>query len=550
MLYDVENDALNKMTALYCRLSRDDEQVGESNSITHQKEILEKYAKDNDFFNTEFFVDDGYSGTNFNRPDFNRLLSLIDEGKVSTVIVKDMSRLGRDYLKTGYFTEIYFREKGVRFIAINSMVDSDSGEDNEFTPFLNIINEWYAKDTSKKIRAVIKQKGMSGKPIGVKPPYGYVKSETDKNVWEIDEEAASIVRRIFLMAKCGRGNQDIANTLRNEKVLTPTAYAISKGRPAPSNRSKWTDDYRWTSQTIATILSNEEYMGYVVNFKSTKTSYKIKHSKKNPESDWVRFKDVHKPIIDKETFDIVKNNRFVRHKVSSLGPNSPLAKKLYCEDCGARMYLYRAKNLNPSSECFRCSTYLHYSKCKSHSIKRLETENLVLLKIKWLRDYYVEHGEDGFEKMLNTRIMTRNELALKNDAEELQKIDTRLKELNDIIASLYEDRVGGILTIDRYKELSRKYELETTSLNAKKELLSKNLSSKEDIRKNVGKFSRLVFKSLVCNALPENLTADIVEALIDKIVVIDKKKAKNEGISERAKILFRFVGEIPNIKID
>ena len=532
-------EEVKKITALYCRLSRDDEKDGESNSITNQKQILMKYAKENDFFNTEFFIDDGFSGTNFNRPDFGRLIDFIDAGKVATVIVKDMSRLGRDYLKIGYYTEIYFRERNVRFIAVNSNIDSENGFDNDFTPFLNIINEWYAKATSKKIRAVIKQKGMSGKPISVKPPYGYKKLESDKNKWVIDSEAADVVKRIFSLAKSGRGNQEIANTLQNEKILTPTAYAISKGRPAPSNRSKWTSDYRWTSQTIAGILSNEEYLGMVVNFKSNKPSYKIKHSKKNPENLWVKFRDVHTPIIDRDTFEIVKRSRFIRHKAESMGESSPLSKILYCANCGARLYLLRSRKLNPNSQCFRCSTYLHYKSCKSHSIKRNAIEKLVEEKINALKNFYIENGSAEFENMLNTRISFANDNAIKTTYEEMKKANERLAEISGIIKSLYEDKVRGLITDDRYLNMTNEYEHETKILQDKLSYLKESNTTKEEIRKNVGKFTR-TFEKLY---MIENLTDELVNGLIERIMVSEKND--DVDISSRIKIIFRYIGELP-----
>ena len=264
----------DKITALYCRLSRDDELQGDSNSIVNQKAILSKYAKENHFSNTAFFVDDGYSGTNFNRPSWNELLERIENGKVSALIVKDMSRLGRDYLKVGFYTEVLFVEKGVRFIAINNGIDSTNQTDSDFTPFLNIINEWYAKDTSKKIRAVMKSKGEAGEHLCTNPPYGYMKDPDNKKRWIVDEAAAEVVKRIFTLCLEGFGPSQIARILKADKVITPTIHFQQTGRTA--RNAPPDNPYHWTGDTVADILERPEYQGHTVNFKTYKQSYKSK----------------------------------------------------------------------------------------------------------------------------------------------------------------------------------------------------------------------------------------------------------------------------------
>ena len=270
-----------KITALYCRLSRDDELTGDSNSIVNQKAILSKYAKENHFSNPLFFVDDGYSGTNFNRPSWSELLEKIENGEVSTLIVKDMSRLGRDYLKVGFYTEVLFVEKGVRFIAINNGIDSANQQDSDFTPFLNIINEWYAKDTSKKIRAVMKSKGEAGEHLCTNPPYGYMKDPENKKRWIVDEEAAEVVKRIFALCLDGYGPSQIARILKEDKIITPTIHFQQTGR---ATRNAPPDNpYNWTGDTIADILERPEYQGHTVNFKTYKQSYKSKKTCYNPE---------------------------------------------------------------------------------------------------------------------------------------------------------------------------------------------------------------------------------------------------------------------------
>lgn len=270
-----------KITALYCRLSRDDELQGDSNSIVNQKAILSKYAKENHFSNTAFFVDDGYSGTNFNRPSWSELLERIENGEVATLIVKDMSRLGRDYLKVGFYTEVLFVEKGVRFIAINNGIDSANQQDSDFTPFLNIINEWYAKDTSKKIRAVMKSKGEAGEYLCTNPPYGYMKDPDNKKRWIVDGEAAEVVKRIFALCLNGYGPSQIARILKEDKIITPTIHFQQTGRAA--RNAPPDNPYNWTGDTIADILERPEYQGHTVNFKTYKQSYKSKKTCYNPE---------------------------------------------------------------------------------------------------------------------------------------------------------------------------------------------------------------------------------------------------------------------------
>lgn len=366
-----------RITALYCRLSRDDELEGESNSITNQKSILSKYAKDNGLTNTRFYVDDGYSGTNFNRPDFQRMLADINSGSIGTIIVKDMSRLGRDYLRVGMFTEITFPEANVRFIAINDGVDSECATDNDFTPFRNIINEWYAKDTSKKIKAVFKAKGMSGKPLCTKPPYGYMKDPSDKSRWIIDEEAADIVRKIFSLCIKGFGPKQIANILTEQGIETPYLYSQRNGLPLPA---KGEFPEIWSCQTVMNMLENQNYIGNTVNFKTYRRSYKQKKILYNSKDSWVIFENTHEAIIDKETFDIVQRIREGRRRtVNKREEENIFAGLLFCADCGQKLYITRRAVDNRNSY-YNFSTYRKRKKglCTAHQICVSVLENAVL----------------------------------------------------------------------------------------------------------------------------------------------------------------------------
>ena len=295
----------NQITALYCRLSRDDELQWDSNNIVNQKAILSKYAKENHFSNTLFFVDDGYSGTNFNRPSWNELLERIENGEVSVLIVKDMSRLRRDYLKVGFYTEVLFVEKGVRFIAINNGIDSANQQDSDFTPFLNIINEWYAKDTSKKIRTVMKSKGETGEHLCINPPYGYMKDPDNKKQWIVDEEATEVVKRIFALCLEGYGPSQIARILKEDKVITPTIHFKRTGRATRNTPPD--NSYNWTGDTIADILEHPEYQGHTVNFKTYKQLYKSKKACYNPKEKQLMFENTHEAIIDADTWNGCKN---------------------------------------------------------------------------------------------------------------------------------------------------------------------------------------------------------------------------------------------------
>lgn len=362
-------ETTNKITALYCRLSRDDMMQGDSNSIRNQKAILQKYADDHGFAHLQFFVDDGYSGTNFERPEWKRLMSLAEGDQIGTIIVKDMSRLGRDYLRVGYYTEEVFPRLDIRFIAINNGVDSDSQIDSDFTPFLNIINEWYAKDTSKKIRAVFKAKGQSGKPLSVNPPYGYVKSPDNKYRWNVDEGAAEVVREAYRLCIAGYGPTQIANEFTRRKIDNPTAHAKAMGIGKPDKRL-YSGDFTWNSGTVARMLTRREYLGCIVNFKTHRKSYKIKQQIRNDPSEWMVFENVHEAIIDQATFDAVQRIRSKKRRVCGLGETPMLSGLLFCADCGKRMYQIRARGWSHEQEYFVCSTYRKAKGC-SHIISRI-----------------------------------------------------------------------------------------------------------------------------------------------------------------------------------
>ncbi len=534
-----------KITALYCRLSRDDELQGDSNSIIHQKEILKKYADDNGFKNTEFFVDDGYSGTNFNRPDWLRLLERINNDEVGTIIVKDMSRLGRDYLKVGMYTEMLFPEKDIRFIAINSGVDSANQQDSDFTPFLNIINEWYAKDTSKKIRAVIKAKSDAGKPTAPIPVYGFIKDPNDKYHWLVDEDAAEVIKEIFRLAVQGHGPSKIATILTQRKILNPTGYKNSKGIANTHSKDN-IDPYWWDWSVVYDILSRQEYLGHTVNFKTGRKSYKNKKSYINPPSKWVIIKNTHDAIIDQETFDIVQRLKEGRKRANTpMGEMPVLSGMLYCADCGKKLYVCRTKSLQPSAYYYCCSTYRkRQGLCSAHQIRIKVIDSIVLNDIKMHIEFARAH-EDEFIKLVSNETSAYTAKALSSLTKELNASKTRFEKLDAIIQNLYEDKISGIVSEDRFKKMNENYEQEQTSLKEKIAELEGKIKAINEQTASTSHFMELVQKYTRI----DELTHEIAREFIEKVIV--HKAEKVDGHRQmRIDIFYNGIGKVdlPNEK--
>lgn len=506
------------ITALYCRLSRDDDLEGDSNSIKNQKAILSKYAQDKGFCNASFYVDDGYSGTNFNRPDFQRLIDDVNDGKIGTIIVKDMSRLGRDYLKVGVYTEITFPDAGVRFIAINDGVDSESQQDNDFSPFRNIINEWYAKDTSKKIRAVFKAKGNSGKHLCTVPPFGYVKDKEDKQKWLVDEEAAETVREIYRLCIQGYGPTQIARILTERGIDTPVLHAKKVGIKYGVKENELS--YIWDTQTVKSILENPSYLGHTVNFRTKKKSYKSKKKIELPPEDWVMFKDTQEAIIDQDTYDTVQRIRQNKRKPSEMGEMSVFSGLVYCADCGKKMYLCRCTTMQ-QKEYFNCSTYRKKSKnlCTSHQITVEAIEQIVLTDIRKVLSYTKDHKQELLEQLRHNAEI-KNKQLLSFQRRELEESERRILTLDKLIQGLFEEKVCGNLTDERFKKLTATYEQEQSDLSEKIKMLRTELSEAKDKLDNIDRFMSLVNKY---TGVPE-LTSEIVREFIYKVIVHEKQK--------------------------
>ena len=524
------------VTALYCRLSKDDELVGDSNSIVHQKEMLAKYAKEHGFTNTEFYVDDGYSGTNFNRPDFQRMMSDVEEGKIGTVIVKDMSRFGRDYIMVGYYTEIYFGNCNVRFIAVNDGVDSNVQTENDLTPFKNVFNEWYAKDTSKKIRAVFKAKGNSGKHLSSNPPFGYIKDPNDKEKWIVDEEAAETVKRIFQMFVDGMRMPEIARKLTEEKVETPQLYNLHRGRKI-HRLSEFPEI--WSVASVKGILDQIAYAGHTVNFQTTKKSFKNKKQVRLPKDQWVICENTQEPIIDGKTFETVQQMRKTKRAYTKFNEPNMFSGLLYCADCGNRLTIQRvAKHRNMDN--FTCATYRKKKKglCSSHRILVSDLERVVQCDLHKVCEYVILHEKEFVDEYLSGLKKETEKFQARAKAE-LKRLSDRQDEIGRIIRKLYEDNVNGRITDERFDFLVKSYEDEGQELKRQMQDLKRSLTYSEQDEEKLSKFLKMV---KTYSEIRE-LTPEILNSFVEKIIISETEWYAGRKMQE-VKIIYKFVGAI------
>ena len=528
-----------KITALYCRLSRDDDLQGESNSITNQKAILQKFADDNGFENVRFFVDDGFSGTNFNRPDWQRLVGMIDDGLVGTIIVKDMSRLGRDYLQVGMYTEMVFPNNDIRFIAINNGVDSINGTENDMTPFINIFNEFYAKDTSKKIRAVFKNKGNSGKPLTTNPPYGYLKDPEDKNHWLIDENAAKVVQEIFHLCASGYGPSQIASKLHEEQVPVPTAHWKELGLNPCAQPPE--DQCDWSPRTVGDILIKPEYLGHTVNFRSHTKSFKCKKRIWNDPSEWLIFENTHEAIIDQETFDIVQRIRDGRRRLTPMGEMPVLSGMLFCADCGAKLYQARARGWTHEQEHFVCATYRkRKGQCTSHQIHNMQVEAILLHELHAITAYARDHEQDFIELVTKKSEKELNQ-QVKDSRKELESALARIARLDTLVQRLYEDNVDGKISDERFEKLSATYEAEQRQLQERTAELQEFIDRAKEQHLNVDSFLAQIRKYTDIM----ELDAEIVRAFVERIEVFQPEKVPGTRTKRQTiRIYWNFIGAV------
>lgn len=533
-MMELLNSLVEKWVALYVRLSRDDDNEGDSNSIAHQVEILTKYAQAHGITNYKIYKDDGYSGTNFNRPGFQEMLADIEHGFVKMVVVKDMSRFGRNYLEVGLYTEIRFPEMGVRFVAVNDGVDSDNQTDNDFTPFRNIINEWYAKDTSKKIRAVFRNKGMSGQRLSTNAPYGYIKGEDGKLI--VDEETAPVVELIFQLCTEGNGPGKIARMLKERAI--PTPGTIEFQRTGRTRNYHPDDPCRWIPDTVANILDQDAYLGRTTNFKTTKLSFKSKKKIANPPEKWAVFENTHKAIIPPETWEAVRKIREQRRRPTKMGEMGMFSGLAFCADCGAKLYHCRSGSWTYEQECYTCSSYRTRKGCSAHYIRAVVLEQLVLQNLQRVIAY-AQDDEDEFVRCVMENKMAAQIREQEQAKRTLEKQERRINELDVIIQRLYEDNITGKLTDERFAKLSRTYEQEQAQLTESVSKLSVIVRESETQAVNIQSFLKIVRKYTE----PTKLTATMLREFVDKIVVHAPDKSSGHRV-QRIDVHYNFIGEI------
>ena len=528
------------ITALYCRLSRDDGTESESNSIGNQKKLLSQKAKEMGLTDTKYYVDDGYTGTNFNRPGFQQLIDDIEIGLVSAVMVKDLSRLGRDYVSVGNYTDSYFPEHNVRFIAVNDAIDSDEGE-SEIAPFKNILNEMYARDISKKIRSSHRLRGSMGEPLS-QPPYGYIKSPENKKKWIIDPEAATVVKSIFKMCLDGKGNETIARELQENKVLIPMAYWRSKGLNRGGKKTQ-TNPYKWCKTTIQKILSQQEYCGDIINFKTYSKSFKNKRRIENSKENWAVFKDVNEPIIDRETFETVQ--KFIS-KIKRRAPKKENGERsifnglIYCGDCHSKMR-YHTSTSNKEIHYFTCSDNKvdYRGKCPGrHYVRADALEEVVKLELRRLVEM-LEIDESYFAQLILRKNDEEREKDKKFLESELQKAIARSGTVSQLYEKLYEDNVIGKVSDEWFVELSHKYEKERMDLKARIADTRHKIEELKNTNSEYGKFISAIRRFMQM----DNLTSPLLRELIDHIDIFETE-GTGKSRTQRIVIYYRFIGYI------
>lgn len=524
----------DNITALYARLSQEDALDGESNSIANQKKILLKYATDNGFPNPAFFIDDGVSGVTFDRPGWNEMIRLAEAGKVRTVIVKDMSRMGRDYLKVGYYTESFFAERDIRYIAINDGVDSDKG-DNDFTPFRNLFNDFYARDTSKKIRAVMRAKGNAGEHLCTNPPYGYMKDPADKKKWIVDEEAAEIVKRIFDLCIAGKGPMQIAKLLTAQHVLTVKAhYAQRDGRPLPEK------PYQWSPKSVAGILERPEYTGCTVNFKTYSKSHKLKKRLHNAPENQRIFPNTQPTIIDEQVFARVQELRANKRRPAKQAERQGLfSGLLYCADCGSKLHFATGKNMTPQQDCYRCSRYKsNTGDCTMHFIRE---ETLKLFVLQRIFDVTALFFDDAmaFEEAARKQRFQEAEKEAKKRKREITQAEKRIAELDRIFKRIYEDDISGTISHERFLKLSADYEAEQKELTEHVKTWRDAVEAFEQDQADFASFAAIVRKYVGIR----ELTPTIVNEFVKKIIVHAPDKSSGHR-RQKIELVWNFIGEV------
>lgn len=538
-----------KITALYSRLSRDDELAGESNSITNQKSLLADYAAKNGFAKVRHFSDDGYSGVSFDRPGWKEMIAEIEAGNVGCVISKDLSRVGRDYLQTGFYTEVFFREKGVRFIAISNNIDSADQDSGEFAPFLNIMSEWYARDTSRKLKTVFRAKGQSGRRTTNKAVYGFLKDPDDKTKWIVDTEVAPVIRRIFQMTVEGMGPGKIAAVLRSEGVDRPGYHMAQIG----VGDHQWNDDrYRseWNSSTVAKIIARPEYAGHTVNLRTEKEHFKDKKISWKPKDEWLIFPNTHEAIVEQGVWDTAQKCRTVKRRTDTFGEANPLTGLIYCADCGRRMYNHRCNPCDTfdkskgrvvhkkGRDAYCCSLYqIHRSDCTMHYIS---TESISALILETIRGAtaYARENEAEFIKIIREASAVRQGETAKAHRRQIARNEKRIAELDTLFRKTYEDFSAGLLSETRFRQLSGGYESEQEALRQQTAGMKTELEQFDGDSLRADKFLELARRYSEFN----ELTAPMLHEFIEKVVVHEADKSSG-GREQRVDIHLNFIGQ-------
>ena len=547
----VDTSKLSDITVVYCRLSQDDGLDGDSNSITNQKKILLDMVARENLSNPILFVDDGFSGTNFDRPAISEALRLVENRQVSNFVVKDLSRLGRSYIKVGQLTEITFPSFDVRFIALNDGVDSNKPNETNsiFLPIKSLMDEMYAADTSKKIRAVVQAKARAGERVTVNPPYGYLKAPNNPKNWIIDPVASEVVKRIFQEAKSGKSLSEIAKGLENDKIFKPDRHRIEIGlKPISSSPNVETLPYFWTRETLSAILGREEYLGHTVNLRTRTKSYKDKRKVDNSKEDWLVFKNTHEEIIDQETFDIVQKMR--SHKRSNqryknrIGHENLFAGLVFCGTCGRKHYFCPQEKNGLNHDHYKCSGYRKpIDGCENpHYIQKSALIEIVSDKLRQtIQECQLD--QETFLKKLEQQSQAQFSKDNKRQRQQLQKEEHRSKEIDTIIQKLYEDNLLGKISDERFVKLSRSYEEEQKQLQTSISDLTEKLAQQQEDSLNISKFMTRILKY---TELPE-LTVEIVNEMIDKIVIHKPTGTKRNRIIQ-IDIYYNFIGKLNNEK--
>ena len=518
--------ATNKITALYCRLSQEDERLGESLSVENQKDMLMSYAREHHFPNPVFFVDDGWSGFTYERPGFQEMLREIEAGHVAVCLTKDLSRLGRNSALTGLYTNYTFPQYGVRYIAVNDNFDSAdmNSVNNDFAGIKNWFNEFYCRDTSRKIRAVQKAKGERGVPLTTNVPYGYVKDPEDRTKWLIDPEAAAIVKRIFDMCIEGRGPKQIANQLKADKVLTPTAYKERQGRRSPNTAPE--KPCGWQDSTVVHILERREYTGCTVNFKTYTNSIWDKKQRDNPVEKQAVFPGTHERIIEDDVFEKVQEIRQQRHRMTRTGRSSIFSGLVYCSDCGSKMQYGSSNNGDFNQDFFDCSTHRKdKEKCGGHFIRVKVLERLVLAHIQAVTEYILRY-ESHFRAVMERRLRLESDEKIRADRKKLERNEKRVAELKRLFMKIYEDNASGRLNDERFDMLSQSYEAEQKQLEAEVTALRKEIEVQAEQNESLNRFIQKAKKYTGITALDAYTLHELVSAIY--VDAPDKSSGKRQ----------------------